>query len=250
MDLGLTGKSVIVTGGSRGYGFAIANAFAREGANISICARGRDNLGLAAKRIASHGNKVHGAVCDVTNVDALEGYIETAASKFDGLDILVNNPTGHGGVDDEDRWLRSFSVDLMALVRASKKAVPFMENAGGGCILHMSSIFGLHASRSQPAYGAIKAAIIQYTKTQAVDLSAKGIRVNCLAPGYINAPGGPIVAAIKSGIDDSARKAILSSFKKLDRRSEVANVVVFLASGIASGITGQTIVVDGGQSLL
>ena len=191
MDLKLKGKRVIVTGGSRGIGLAIAEEFATEGAAVSICARGQQALDEACKLIeTAGGGEVHAKTCDVSDPIALKEYIESAVAAFNGLNILVNNPSGFGRTDDEQGWQVGLDVDLMALVRASWAAVPHIEKAGGGALIHTSSISGLTSSLRTPPYGAVKAAVIQYTKTQALQLADKNIRVNCIAPGSIEFPGG------------------------------------------------------------
>lgn len=120
----------------------------------------------------------------------MQRYVEAAAAALGGIDILVNNASGFGRTDDEAGWAASINVDLMGSVRASHAAIPHLEKAGGGSILHISSISGLGANVRTPPYGAVKAALIQYTLTQAAALAGKGIRVNCIAPGSIEFPGG------------------------------------------------------------
>ena len=190
MDLHLAGKKVIVTGASKGIGLAIANEFAKEGASVSICARGSESLESARELVGGNGGYVYADICDVSDKKNLIKYIESAVQNLGGLNILVNNPSGFGRSDDEDGWQVGIDVDLMALVRASWTAVPFIEKTGGGSIIHTSSISGLTSSLRTPPYGAVKAAVIQYTKTQALQLASKNIRVNCIAPGSIDFPGG------------------------------------------------------------
>jgi len=250
MDLKLKGKRVIVTGGSRGIGLAIAQEFATEGAAVSICARGQQALDEACKLIeTAGGGEVHAKTCDVSDPIALKEYIESAVAAFNGLNILVNNPSGFGRTDDEQGWQVGLDVDLMALVRASWAAVPHIEKTGGGALIHTSSISGLTSSLRTPPYGAVKAAVIQYTKTQALQLADKNIRVNCIAPGSIEFPGGTWDDAKKNnpalyaGIQNSI------PFGRLGEPGEVARLAVFLGSDAASWITGETIAVDGGQML-
>ena len=250
MDLKLKGKRVIVTGGSRGIGLAIAEEFAKEGAAVSICARGQQALDEACKLIeTAGGGEVHAKTCDVSDPIALKEYIESAVAAFNGLNILVNNPSGFGRTDDEQGWQVGLDVDLMALVRASWAAVPHIEKTGGGALIHTSSISGLTSSLRTPPYGAVKAAVIQYTKTQALQLADKNIRVNCIAPGSIEFPGGTWDDAKKNnpalyaGIQNSI------PFGRLGEPGEVARLAVFLGSDAASWITGETIAVDGGQML-
>ena len=249
MDLKLKGKCVIVTGGSKGIGLAIATEFAKEGAAVSICARGKENLDKARELIETAGGTVHAKICDVSDPIALRDYIESAVAALDGLNILVNNPSGFGRADDEQGWQVGLDIDLMALVRGSWAAVPHIEKAGGGSLIHTSSISGLTSSLRTPPYGAVKAAVIQYTKTQALQLAKKNIRVNCIAPGSIEFPGGTWDDAkqnnptLYAGIQNSI------PFGRLGEPDEVAKLAVFLGSDAASWITGETIAVDGGQML-
>ena len=250
MDLKLKGKRVIVTGGSRGIGLAIAEEFAKEGAAVSICARGQQALDEACKLIeTAGGGEVHAKTCDVSDPIALKEYIESAVAAFNGLNILVNNPSGFGRTDDEQGWQVGLDVDLMALVRASWAAVPHIEKTGGGALIHTSSISGLTSSLRTPPYGAVKAAVIQYTKTQALQLADKNIRVNCIAPGSIEFPGGTWDDAKKNnpGLYAGIQNSI--PFGRLGEPGEVARLAVFLGSDAASWITGETIAVDGGQML-
>ena len=250
MDLKLKGKRVIVTGGSRGIGLAIAEEFAKEGAAVSICARGQQALDEACKLIeTAGGGEVHAKTCDVSDPIALKEYIESAVAAFNGLNILVNNPSGFGRADDEQGWKVGLDVDLMALVRASWAAVPHIEKAGGGALIHTSSISGLTSSLRTPPYGAVKAAVIQYTKTQALQLAVKNIRVNCIAPGSIEFPGGTWDDAKKNNPTLYAGIQNSIPFGRLGEPGEVARLAVFLGSDAASWITGETIAVDGGQML-
>ena len=249
MDLHLAGKKVIVTGASKGIGLAIANEFAKEGASVSICARGRDSLESARELIAGNGGNVHADICDVSDKKNLIKYIENAVQNLGGLNILVNNPSGFGRSDDEDGWQVGIDIDLMALVRASWTAVPFIEKTGGGSIIHTSSISGLTSSLRTPPYGAVKAAVIQYTKTQALQLASKNIRVNCIAPGSIDFPGGTWDDAKKNNPKLYAGIQNSIPFGRLGRPEEVAKLAVFLASDAASWVTGETVAVDGGQML-
>jgi len=248
MDISFTGKNVIVTGASRGIGRSIALGFADCGANVSICARGPEALRKTEGELKSKGHKVHAATCDLANAAAVTQYVKDAAAALGGIDVLVNNASGFGGRDDEEGWRVSVDVDLMASVRASHAALPFLERAGGS-IIHISSIAGLRSSVRFPPYGAVKAALIQYTRNQAMRFASKRIRVNCIAPGSIEFPGGMWGNAKTE--NPAFYKTVLDGIPsgRLGRPEEIASVALFLASDLASWVTGQTIAADGGQAL-
>jgi len=195
------------------------------------------------------GGTAHSATCDLADGAAITRYIAEAASALGGIDVLVNNASGFGASDDEEGWAVSVAVDLMAIVRASQAALPFIEKAQGGSIVNISSISAYRPSFRTPPYGAVKAAVIHYTTTQAATLARKNIRVNCVAPGSIEFPGGTWE---KRRLENSPLYSrVLGSipFGRLGRPEEIANVVLFLTSPLASWITGQAITVDGGQLL-
>ena len=165
MKLDLQGKKAIVAGGSRGIGRSIALAFAEAGADVSICARGEESLRATEAELKRFNHQVHAATCDLGDGPAVTAYVKSAAEALGGIDILVNNASGFGASDDEAGWAASINVDLMASVRASYAALPHLEKSKGS-IIHISSIAGLAPSARTPPYGAVKAALIQYTLTQ------------------------------------------------------------------------------------
>lgn len=242
------GRKVLVAGGSRGIGRSVALAFAEAGANVAICARGAPALEAARAEIAARGVTAHATVCDLADGPAVRAWVEAAAGALGGIDVLVNNASGFGSTDDEVGWAASINVDLMAAVRASQAALPWLERAGGS-IVHVSSIAGIAPSVRTPPYGAVKAALIQYTRTQAAAFAARRIRVNCVAPGSIEFPGGLWDERRRNqpALYEGTLKSI--PFGRMGLPEEIARAILFLASDAASWVTGQTLVVDGGQML-
>jgi 3-oxoacyl-[acyl-carrier protein] reductase len=249
LDLGLTGKGVIITGGSRGIGRAAALAFAREGAHVALCARGVEALERTAGEVRALGVKVHAATCDAGDATALAAFLDGAHWALGSVQVLINNASGFGVTPDEAGWRSAIDVDLMASVRASAQVAPWIEAAGGGAIVHISSTLGgLEADAPAPApYATLKGALVSHSKMLALELAARNIRVNCVAPGSIEFPGG-MWERMREG-DPASYERIRATipFGRLGSAEEVAAAIVFLASDAASWITGAVLPVDGGQ---
>ncbi|PZU94123.1 MAG: 3-oxoacyl-ACP reductase [Chelatococcus sp.] len=240
-----TGKRVIVMGGSRGIGRSIALGFAAGGASVSICARSAGPLEATRRELEALGATTHAASVDLADAAAIAAYVPEAVAALGGLDVLVNNASGFGHSDDEAGWAASINVDMMAVVRGSQAAIPHMKP--GSSIVNLSSISAMRASSRSAPYGAIKAAVIHYTASQAKMLARKGIRANGVAPGSIEFPGGTWEDRKTSNPELYQSTLASIAFGRMGKTEEVAEVVLFLASDKASWVTGQTIVVDGGQ---
>ena len=245
MSFDFTGKRVIVCGGSKGIGRSTAIGFAKAGASVSICARGAEALAAAKAEL---GPKGHAASCDLSKKDEVIGYVGGAIKALGGLDILVNNASGFGMVDTEEGWDSALNVDVLATFRASRAGLDALK-ASKGNIVNISSISGFRASTRSPVYNAVKALLINYTMSQASLFAGDGIRVNAVAPGSIEFPGGSWEKRKTEA--PALYNATLASipFGRMGTPEEVANVVLFLASAEASWVTGHTVVVDGGQLL-
>ena len=245
-----TGRRTVVMGGSRGIGRSAALAFARAGASVAICARGADALETTRQELEAAGAPVtFAAPVDLAVAEDIARFIPAAAAALGGINVLVNNASGFAATDDDTGWAASFNVDMLATVRASQAALPYLERAGDAAIVNVSSISALRATKRNPPYAAIKAAIDSYTASQARILADRGIRSNAVAPGSIEFPGG--VWDQRKSDNPDLYNATLSQipFGRMGQPEEVAELILFLASRRASWITGQSIVVDGGQLL-
>jgi 3-oxoacyl-[acyl-carrier protein] reductase len=248
MDLKLKGKNAVITGGSKGIGKRIALAFAQEGANVAICARGEGALLKTEKELLAKNVKAYAKSCDISDPEALDSFIQGTKDALGSVDVLVHNASALATGPGLDDWKSSLEVDLMAAVHACNRVIPWMAEAGGGSILLVSSTSGLECD-PMPDFGytAAKAALISYAKKLAVLHAPQGIRANAIAPGSIEFEGG-VWAAIKEGqpeIYEMARSSIPAG--RLGTPEEVADVAVFLCSARASWITGECVSVDGAQ---
>ena len=255
MDLELRDKAALVTGSSRGLGFASAVALAREGCRVCICARGEERLAAASasiEREAGGPGRVLAVQADLTEPGGPATVVDRAAETFGRLDVLVNNVAraGGGGLLEatDDDWQAAFDATLYPAVRASRAAVPHMRRAGGGAIIMIASIWG-RESGGRMTYNAVKAAEISLAKALAQQLAADDIRVNSVAPGSISFPGSSWHRRQQenpAGMAEFVRRNL--PFGRFGRAAEVGDVVAFLASPRASWISGASITVDGCQS--
>ena len=254
MDLMLKGKVAVVTGGSRGIGLYTARALGAEGARLALCARNREPLESAAEALRAEGvADVLTVACDVAEEGGAAELIEATRDRYGALDVLVNNVGGNRRgkfeeTSDED-WLDILQLNVLSGFRASRLAIPLMREGGGGSIIFISSVFGREkGGPGLSIYNTTKTAMISAAGIMALELAKDGIRVNCVAPGSIQFPGGSWDKRVKSD-PEGMRKFVDANLPlgRFGRAEEVADVVTFLASERASLITGACIAVDGSQ---
>ena len=253
MDLNLTNKVALITGGSRGIGRATALRFAAEGCNIAFCARGQAGIDKTLEEIRAHGVEAFGLALDVAEPGETERFVNAAADALGGVDILVNNVGGTAGsrellTSTDADWQQTFDLNLFHAVRASRAAVPHMKKRDGGSIVTISSISGWKPANRGTQYGATKAAEIFLAGALAWELAAHNIRVNTVCPGSLLFPGGGW-ERFQNETPEAYEIFRTREFpaQRLGTDFEVADVVVFLSSDRASWINGASIPVDGAQ---
>jgi 3-oxoacyl-[acyl-carrier protein] reductase len=250
MDLGLSGKRALVTGGTRGIGRATVELLVAEGASVAFCARNAEAVEEVAADLRGRGATVFARAFDVSDEVALKGFIQDAAKEFGGLDILVSNVTA-GSLKGPEQWADSLKLDLLPLVHAIDEVTPIMEAAGGGSIVALSSTFGFdNVWPSSPnSYGAFKAAIVRHASAAGHALASKGIRVNTVSPGPVFFEEGDW-GKIKAGRPEVYEKVLASiPLGRMGDPKEVAAAIVFLASPVSGYCVATNVVCDGGMTV-
>lgn len=242
-------KTAIVTGGSRGIGFAIASKLAKNGANIAILYVGDESEGIKAKEeLSQYGTKVEQYFCDVSDFEASKAVTDKVIEDFGGVDILINN----AGITRDKLILNMDEKDFDAVINVNLKGTfnmikhtykHFMRKRFGR-IVSTSSIVGLNGNAGQANYSASKAGIIGLTKSVAKELAARGVTANAVAPGYI---GTDMTNVLSDKVKESMKAQIPA--KRIGTPEDVADVVAFLCSDDARYVTGEVIRVDGGLAM-
>ncbi|MBZ0111006.1 MAG: SDR family oxidoreductase [Thermoanaerobaculia bacterium] len=254
MDLGIKGKTALVTGGSRGLGRAAAASLAAEGARVVLCARGKEEVVATADELRREGGEVLGLVADVTKPNDRARLLRETEEHWGPVGILVNNVGGNRRgsfleTTDED-WDAVLDLNLRCHVSLTREVARGMCERGDGAIVFVTSIFGREAGGPGLAiYNATKSALISMAHILALEVAGKGVRVNSVAPGSIRHPGG---SWDKRCIEDPEGMAQFVAANipggRFGRADEVGDVVAFLASPRASWVTGACLTIDGGQS--
>ena len=249
MDLELAGKVALVTGGSRGIGFAIAEGLAAEGVRVAIAARSSEALYAAADVLTKAGHEVLAQPCDISDDAAVRTLVDAVLARFGRIDILISNASALAIGPDRSSWDASLAVDLLGAVRLVEAVLPGMQKQGSGSILFTSSVSAVEAS-PMPDFGytAAKAALNAYAKKLAGTEAPNGIRVNALMPGSIEFPGGDWEKVRWHQPELHAMVQNSIPFGRLGTPAEVADAAVWLVSSRANWVTGIALAVDGGQA--
>ena len=248
----LQGKTAIITGASKGIGKAIARTFAAAGASVALAARGREELEQTAKEIEGEGGRALAIPTDVTEVGQVQNLVDRTIAELGTVDILVNNAGAAPFLSTLDQirlegFEKYFRLNFNGAVHCTKAVAPVLMAKSDGCVLNVASVAGFIASPGLTYYASAKAALISFTRTMAQEWAAYGVRVNALAPGWIetemNEPARQMIPEFNRRVLDSI---------PLGRRGtpeDVAGAALFMCSPAASFITGSVLVVDGGQTL-
>jgi NAD(P)-dependent dehydrogenase (short-subunit alcohol dehydrogenase family) len=256
----LADQVAIITGGGGGIGRAIALAYAAAGANIVIADIVPERCEETAQRVLELGREPLGVVCDVTDTGEVRALVDRAEQHFGRIDILVNNAGGAGPrpflEQSEHAWRRLIDLNLISMLAAISAAVPVMIRGGkGGAIVNVSSIEASRAAPNFAVYAACKAAMLNFTRSMALEFADHGIRVNAIAPDYTVTPGlsgnigGPVDPAKWLHPSAAQREATARRIPlgRPGKDTDCANVAVFLASTMSAYVTGVVIPVDGGS---
>lgn len=241
----MTDRTVIVTGGTRGIGLAMAEGFVLAGANLVVASRKPDACETAAEHLRGLGGKAIGVPTNVGNLDDLDRLVEAAVAEFGGIDVVVNNAANALaqplGEMTPEGWAKSYDSNLRGPVFLVQKALPHLKTSPAAAVLNMSSVGAFQFAPFVSMYAAGKSALLSFTRSMAAAYVADGIRVNAIAPGPVDTD--MVRNNPQAVIDVMAGNTLM---KRLANPDEMVGTALLLCSGAGSYITGQVVIVDGG----
>jgi NAD(P)-dependent dehydrogenase (short-subunit alcohol dehydrogenase family) len=245
MDLGLKGKRVLVTGGTKSIGRAIVDAFLAEGATVGFCARDAKLVREREKDWQGRQGRVTGTALDVTDDPALKKWIDSFAAGG-GIDHFVANVSAMGTEDTPEGWRKSIDVDIVSTVESVRHALPHLIASGvGASATIIGTVSLVEVSGPTVPYRSVKAALVPYVKSLSIDLAPKGVRVNMVSPGSILEDGNTWGRQRDAGAERYKRTLARNPMGRMGTPQEVAAAVAFLAGGPASFVSGVNFIVDG-----
>lgn len=247
MNLNLKGRKAIFAAASKGIGRAAAELFAKEGADIAICARGAEDLEATRIALAQHGGKVIADVVDIADAGPYSAWVASTAEKLGGCDDFICFSSVGGAQPSENVWEKAFQLDLMGTWRGIQAAMPWLEKSDAASIVVIASIVGIEPVFGPQPFAAMKAAVTHHAGALATQLGPKGIRVNTVSPGPIFIEDGAWDMIQKNRPELYEATAAKVPAGRLGRPEEVAWAIGFLASPNSSFISGANLVVDGGM---
>lgn len=245
MDLGLDGRRVLVSGGSRGIGRAIVEAFLQEGAQVAFCARGEAGVREAEQAL---GERAKGTVLDVSDAEAMAHWVDDGAQTMGGIDIVVSNVSALAVGSELAVWRRAFETDMLGSVSMVEAALPHLRRSDAGSIVLISSVSGREVDMFAEPYGVVKGALIHYGKALSVRLAKEGIRANTVSPGNVYFEDGVWGSIEREQPAVFAQCLAANPTGRMARPEEIARATVFIASPASSFTTGANLLVDGGLS--
>lgn len=257
MDFGLKGRGVIVAASSQGIGLATAEAFAREGAQVAMCARTENTLRAAADRLRSETNaEIYAEALDVTDGTQVQRFVEQVAKRFGRIDVCVANAGGPPAKNflsiPTDEWRKAVDLNLLSTVHLAKATIPYMQRHRWGRIIAITSISVKQPIADLVLSNSVRAAVVGLVKSLSNEFGKDGILVNNVAPGYTATERLQELAQVRALAAGSSQQQVYDAWaaeapvRRLGNPKEIADVIVWLASERASYITGQTILADGG----
>ena len=246
----LEGKVALVTGASRGIGRAVALGFAEAGADVAVAARTEEDLQTLAKEIDSIGRKALVIPTDVRDRDAIQSMIDRTVEGLGKLDVLVNNAGGSNFMSPivglrPEGWDKLRTLNLDSVFHATQIGAQAMLASGGGSIIQIASVAGIQGAQGLSPYSAAKGGVIMFSQAVAKELAGSNVRVNSIAPGWIDTPLNEWMTSDEATLREAEKMIPMG---RIGTAEEIVGAAIYLASEAASFVTGATLVIDGGQT--